>query len=698
MTTRSLDPTASAEGGSAPSDVARDGDAAVTRVSPPRRADDERFSRALRWAWIVLGIQLVVLFLWSALLYSRWASTLDYAQEYQSWWQIAHGTINPYASAVHRFFWQDHFELIYWPLATLSRLWPGGLWPLWIQDLMVVAGEAGAVLLVADAVRRPRWPVRFPGWMAIALVTLLLVVNPWIYISPSFDFHFETVGAAAFAMLACREMVRGSIRWLLLWVLLCLACGDIAGTYLAAVGLGGVLLGRDTRRRGAALLGTGAAWILTVNAIGGEAGSSLAILYSYLVPGTKPGAHVSVGELAKGVLEHPHEVVSHLWQGRNDLWAYASSAGILGLLTPLSTLPLLVLFESGTGQGGLLRSNPYENFGAVLFVAPLSVLTLAWLARQLHDGWLAAHLPRRGTGWLRSAALPRMVAIVLAVNAMLWAVVWLPQLPGQWIRTSTATASTLDRVESMIPATAQVIASQGVLGRLCGRQWCFAIQGDGRTSYVLHTSQVYVVVVPYQGIELSSVQFQLSAIGELAGQLHAQLLLARQGVWLFRIHRTSAHERISFRQSDTQPAWAAQTATGRSDLAGPSAFWNMTRTRARPGYVLYGSDWNLLPRTYQATVTLSTTVATSVEMWDASTDQMLERTEVPPTDGRQVTQTDFTVTSENVQHPYTGWGPFAFLPLPPPTRADRIEVRVWTPTGQGEVSVYTVEVQPVHSD
>ena len=60
-------------------------------------------------------------------------------------------------------------------------------------------------------------------------------------------------------MLACREMIRGRMRLLVLWVVLCLACGDIAGTYLAAVGLGGILAGRAYRRRGAALLAVGPA-------------------------------------------------------------------------------------------------------------------------------------------------------------------------------------------------------------------------------------------------------------------------------------------------------------------------------------------------------------------------------------------------------------------------------------------------------
>jgi hypothetical protein len=694
MTTRSLDPSPSQEE-SSDLDLGPDKRPPGLPVNVPRSADDERFSRALRLAWVVLGIQLLVLLLWSALLYSRWSNTVDYALRYQSWWQIAHGTLNPYASATNRYFWQDHFELIDWPLAPLSRLWPGGLWLLWIQDLLVVAGEAGAILLVADAVRRPRWPARFPGWLAVGLVTLLLVMNPWIYESVSFDVHLNTVGAAAFAMLACREMVRGRIGWLVLYVVLCLACGDIAGTYLVAVGLGGVLLGRSTRWRGIALIAVGVAWFLTVSAIGGGAGSNFARHYSYLIPGTKGGEHVSVGRLATGMLSHPSALLSQLWQGRNDVWAYVSSTGVLGLFTPLSVLPLLVLFQSDAGQGGSLRSTAFENFGAILFLAPLTVLALAWLTRQLRDGWLAAHLPRRGTGWLRSPALPRIVVAVLALNAVLWAAVWLPQMPGQWLRTSSATASTLGQVEQMIPNTAQVIASQGVLGRLCGRRWCDSFESNRPTTYSLHTSQVYVVVVPYQGIETSSVQFQQSVISELAGPLHAQLILARQGVWLFRVHRTSPHQQITFRSSDTLAAWAAQTATGRPDLSGPSAFWNMTRVGARPGYVVYGLDWNLLPHTYQATVTLSTTAPASVEMWDASTDKLLERTEVQPTDGRLAIQTDFAVRAQDRQRAYSGWGPFAYLQPQPPS-ADRIELRVWNP-GSGDVSVYTVEVLSVRS-
>ena len=97
-----------------------------------------RFRLAVRWAWIVFGIQFLAMVLWSSLIYSRWGNTWDFALRSQSWWGIAHGHLDPYISVAHRYFWQDHFELINWPLAPLSRLWPGALWALWIQDAMVV--------------------------------------------------------------------------------------------------------------------------------------------------------------------------------------------------------------------------------------------------------------------------------------------------------------------------------------------------------------------------------------------------------------------------------------------------------------------------------------------------------------------------------------------------------------------------------
>jgi len=652
---------------------------------------DTRVDLAVRLAWLVLGLQLVGMVLWSAHLYGRWGNTWDYAIRYQAWWAIAHGNLDPYVSVAHRYFWQDHFELIDWPLAPLSRLPGGGVWPLWVQDLMVSGGEIGALYLVADAVRRPRWPSRLAPWAAVGLVTVLLVANPWVYDSISYDFHYQSVGAACFAMLACREMIRGRTGWMALWVVLALACGDIAGTYLAAVGIGGILVGRGSRRRGAALLVVGAAWFVLISRLGGGQGSSFAGHYGYLRLSSAK-SHFGVGGLAVGFLAHPLRVAAQLWGARADLWAYSASSGGLGLFSPLGALPVLVLFESGSGQGSSLRSVAYENFGVLLFTAPLTVLVLGSITRQLWHGWVATRLPRRGTGWLRSPRLPAVLAVAIAVDAVVWAAVWIPQVPVQWLRTPPATAAALDRAEAMIPSGAEVVASQGIMGRFADRRWLYEVVSDS-VRFPLDAPDTYFVLVPYAGIETASVERQLDMISQLAGPLHATLLASADGVWLFRLPRGGGPDSVAFSPSPTEPAWAVQTTTGQRLLDGPSYTWNMALDGSRPGYVTYGANWDLLPGPYRTTVTMDSAVPVEVEVWDSSTNVLLARTDVPATNGQVAVQSEVRVTGRGGDPPFTGWGPFDFLPGGTPGSADRIELRVWTP-GTGPVNVYSLEMQP----
>lgn len=678
----------------APPGVVADGgpDTPDGAVRVPRGPDP--VGRAVRVAWIVLGLQLAAMMAWSVVLYHRWGTTWDFAIRYQGWWGIAHGNLDPYVSVAGHYFWQDHFEWINWPLAPLSRVWPGALWMPLFQDVMVSAGELGALYLVVDAVRRPRWSGRLPGWVAVGLVTLLLVANPWVYESISFDVHYQSVGAACFAMLACREMIRGRIPLLVLWVALCLACGDIAGTYLAAVGIGGILAGGGTRRRGAALLVAGVGWFLLSSAVGGGRGSSFAGHYGYVLSGHPlPGQRVGVGALLAGMAAHPLSLARHLWTARTQLWAYASSAGGLGLFTPWSVLPLLVLFESGAGQGSSLRSVPYENFGAVLFVAPLTVVALAWLCDRLHAGRFAVAVAR-GPRLLTSTALPVVAAAVLAVNALVWAAVWIPHVPGNWLRVSPAAAAALDRVDHLIPADAEVIVSQGVSGRLCGRRWCYDIAGDGTPSFPVRAAETYVVVAPFDGIESASVQTQLGIVADLAGPLHAGLVLQRADIWLFRL-ASGGQGRVTFLPSPTEPAWAGRTATGTRELAGPASTWRLVQSRQAPGYLLYGTEWALAPGWYRMTVTLASSAPCTVEVWDATAGTLLARRQVPSLEAPAAVQSDVAVRTQRSTRIYSGWGPFRFLPRLPPA-SDSIEIRVWTPGG-GAVALYDVELQRIPS-
>jgi hypothetical protein len=658
----------------------------ATSGGAEKATGEDRHTRlAIIVALALLGAQLVAMLVLSWVIYHRWSNTWDYAIRYQGWWGIAHGNLNPYSTVVGRHFLQDHFELINWPLAPLSWIWPHGLWPLWIQDAMVTAAEVGAVFMVHDALRLGTWSRRIPGWAAIGAVSVMLVANPWIYDSIAFDFHYQSVGAACFALLTCREMMLGRTRRLVVFAALCLACGDIATTYLVAVGVGGILAGHGQRRRGFALVGAGAVWFGVVSLVGGNAGSGLSGHYAYLAG---PGLlRASPTRILKGALTHPSRVLGRLWSQRLDLWAYTSSAGLIGLFTPWAVLPVLVLLETGLTGGEGLAGSPYESFGAFLFLIPLSVLALGRL-----DRWLEARIGGR-VGRAREAlgSVAPTLGVVIVVVAVLWGAVWIPRVPGQWIRVDQSVASVLDRVERMIPAGAEVVASQGVVGRFADRQWLYKFAGGA--DYPLHTENSYFVIVPNQGIEIASVQASEGIVSQLAGALHARVLLHVDGVWMLRLHRTRLLRQAAIPTSfSVLPAWVGQSATGVAVRTGPESDWYMAQARSRPGYVLYGLEWEERPGTYQVTVTVASTAQVNLEVWDPQTNRLLSRQElVAPTTGFETIQTNFTIAASNQSRPYEGVFPFQFKPQVgrPPSR---VEVRVWTP-GTAQVSVYNVELQ-----
>jgi hypothetical protein len=670
---------------------------------------DRRLRNAERAAWIALGCQLVAMFFLSWVIYHRWSNTWDFAIRYQGWWGISHGNLNPYASVAGRYFVQDHFELINWPLAPISLLWPHGLWPLWIQDLMVVGGEVGAVLIVADSVRSGRWKSRVPGWTAVCLVALMLVANPWIYDSIAFDFHYQVLGAACFALLACREMIRGS-RWqLLLWAVLCLLCGDIASTYLAAVGVAGIIAGGKQRRRGLALVGMGLAWYALSDLAGGNQGSSIAGHYGYLVGAARTASLTPIG-LAKGLLLHPERGLGRLWAHRLDLWGYAASAGLIGLLTPWAIVPLLVLLEIGLTGGTTAAGSAYQSFGAVLFLIPLSVLALGGVGREGHETAISASLRlfrRPIRRWQRAShrlrrlwiedrrrAIAYAGAAILAVNAIGWGVVWIPQVPSEWIRVSAATSSALDAANVVIPPTAEVVASQGIIGRFADRQWLYRITGDALIP--LRTPTIYFVVLPNAGIESLSVQTSQGIIGQLAGPLHARLLIARDGVWVFALRRPPDRTVVQFASTyDSLPAWVGRSNTGRRILSGPETDWHMAKTSERAGYVLFGTEWDENPGTYRMTTTIADTASVNLEVWDSSAHVVISRQQLLPTRGFETVETTFKLKKVNQLQPFGGIGPFRYLPTSSPL-GDRIEVRIWSGAGPTQVSVYTIEMQPIH--
>ena len=293
-------------------------------------------------------------------------------------------------------------------------------------------------------------PGRDAAWLAGAGL-VLLAANPWIWWSVSFDFHEEGL-AIAFVALLARDLAHGRRRvWA--WVLPVLAAGAPAATYVAGLGLGGVLAGRRSRVPGAILAVTGVGYSLLVVFIHGDLGSTLAHHYGYLV-GTAGGyasSKLTFGGLAKGIASHPLNVLQTLWSRRTDIVANLAPAGLLGvgfsLLSPILLLALLTDILSL----GLVYAQPTFQALPIYVLLPVgTVAVLAWLSRR-----------RRRTAIL--------LAGLAAAQTLGWAAVWGPRTASQWLRVPAASAATLTGLAAEIPASAEVIASQGVVGRFSGR-------------------------------------------------------------------------------------------------------------------------------------------------------------------------------------------------------------------------------------
>jgi len=617
--------------------------------------------------WIGLGVlagQGAVMLAWSTLLWSRFALTYDYAVYHQAAWLIARGHLDPADTVLRLPFWKNNLELAMWPLALLAAPVLHGPALLWIQDVALVGAEAVAWRWMCEGTLR----LEGRSGHVLRLVGLtLLVLDPWVWWATSFDFHMELI-ALPFAVLTMRDLAHGRPRmWV--WVPLVAACGDAEATWLAGIGLGGLTL-RGRRWVGLALVAVGAGWVLFSTAVHGDSGGSLTGAYGYLAPGHVT-PNVSAAHLAVRIAEHPARVIRALWAQRVDIWANLAPVGVVGLAAPLTAglaLPVLLANE-------LTRGFAAPTFQGVALYVALPIGTVLVLTRIVR----------------RRRRLGGVAAVLVLANVLAWAVVWLPQTPGTWLRVSPAASATLRRALHRIPPSAEVVASQGVVGRFSSRRFVYPILNPG-VSIPLSTATTWWIVAPNVGIETESPTDQAAIVSWLAGPLGARLVDHGGGVWVFDLRTPAESHQISLPDGQGTAAWEFPGGAGRSELAGPGQLWRLAATGAR-GYVLAGDYWRELPGRYRASVTLSATVPVRVELWDATADRLLARRSIAPTVGPERVTLVGNETHTVRRSGLLGVGPF-IARFPPPPAGDALEVRVWSPGG-GTVDVTSVGLQPV---
>jgi Predicted membrane protein (DUF2079) len=479
---------------------------AEPKTPPPSPA--LRYVRRIGYA--ILAVQLACFFAWSAILYHRFSLTFDFAIYNQGWYLIAHGNLDPINTLqAGDPFWKDHSEFILWPLALLYWIPPHSVVLLWLQDTGVVVAEAVAFTWICELAQKYR-PGRSEAAVLAGAGLVLLVANPWTWKSVSFDFHTETLAVAFLALLA-RDVANGRRRaWV--WVVPLLACGDVAATYLAALGVGAALAARRTRLTGLAMAAIGVATLEVIRLVHGD-GSSPVWGYAYL---EKPvNAPFSVGALARGMASNPRLVASQLWRNWELMWQNIAPGGALGVgFVWLLPVIVMVLLTNSLLQGSLFAEPGFQSLPLYILVPVGTVAVLGWLARR-----------------------DRLVGIgvtgLILAQALYWTVVYGPQTRQDWLQVPAPAAATLARIEARIPAADEVIASQGVVGRFSGRADCQAFFGPGPDPIPLNGSTTWFVVVPDEGIETATPQQAMQLITELSGPMHATLVTRANGVWAY---------------------------------------------------------------------------------------------------------------------------------------------------------------------
>lgn len=629
-----------------------------------------------RLGWIGVGLLLlqgVAMLGWSTLLWHRFAlGGFDYGIYHQAWWLIAHGYRVPFDTVLGFAFWRNNFELIMWPLALLGVVWPHGPSLLWLQDASLVGAELVAWRWMREAT------VARAGrhGHSIAIVGLvLLLANPWAWFSISFDFHVELV-AVIFEMLAAYDLAHERRRaWL--WAALTLLCGSGEATWVAGLGLAAIVAGQRWRRSGLALLALGVAWVGGVIVIHGDAGGNVLAIYGYLAR-ARPLHHLTIAGLVVGIVTHPGRALSALFRHRIDIWANLAPAGLLGILNPWAlglSLPVLLQNELLPGQN--LFSSPL--FQSVLLYVIVPVGTVLVLLR-LHGRW-----PRLTVG----------LGAVIAANAMVWSAIWAPYIPERWLRVSAPSARILARADAMIPSSAEVIASNGVAGRFSDRALLYPVLSPSQV-IPLQARDTWWIIAPRAGVEPDPALDESALIAELAGPLHAKLVMQGQGVWVFQWSPPSGRRALTVPRLPTSiPGWLYAGREGRPLLDGPSSTWRLG-SDGDAGYVLAGDYWRVRPGRYQATVTMSSTARADVEVWNSTGHVLLARRVIPATNGQVKVAIPVVADRVYPHSVFDGWGPFQGG-FPGPPHDDQLEIRVWEAGAGGLVEVRQIQMRPAGS-
>ena len=617
---------------------------------------------------MLFGLFWLVLMHLSWTQYTHYALTRDFALYHQAWFEIAHGHWNPTMFMQSGPFYKNHLEVLLWVLSGLYWIWPHSFWLLALQDSAIAASAYVAWAWIEDLLRTTPVSQQI-AWVLRVVAILLLTFNPWVIRAVTFDFHFQDL-AGFFVIAAAWQFYRDHNRWGFFWVALAASTGNVSMTYLVGVGVSVIMVDRGRRMRGWGTLAVGFGGFLLSEHLGVHLGAVVTSVHS-----ASAGQGSQSTSLLLGLISHPGHLAGDLWNWRRDVYANVAPEGFLGLLSIWAwPTTLLILVENSLG--GALFVVP--GFQSDPMYALLTVGTVGVLVR------VASRRPR----------VAAVAALLATLNLIGWAWAWVPAIvpnlftDGIGIQSAVA----LRRIEGRVPADAEVVASQGILGRFAGRQNASPFPTSGPIP--IRSTKVVFIIAPYAGINESSTEVELRRIAYLTNLPRAHLLAHRAGVWAFEWDPPSSTRTLTIPSKAVLPAWGAGTIVGVPVTVGPVKDWHMAVKSQQAGYIIDKAYWRLANGVYGVTIRLAESGPTNLEVWNATGHQLLRRFDVPTTNGIETEHFTFRLSRQYPRHLYTGFGPFRMQPVAPSTRRNNIELRIWTP-GNETVDVYGLTVNQI---
>jgi len=429
------------------------------------------------------------------------------------------------------------------------------------------------------------------------------------------------------------------------------------------------------------LVGTGLGWLALAGLLGADRGSFVVALSGYGAAGlsTRASSSIAWSRVASGPVGHPLQALRTLADHWINVASVVGPAGWIGIFTAWTLgVPLVVILENNiSGFGlGLFSSPGFQSSPVFGFSAVGLIIIVAWAVQR----------------WRLRAAAAGAIAGLFALNALLWAGIWIPQTKSDWLQISSAQSAVLDRALAQIPEGDEVVVSQGVAGRFALRPTVYDLTA-GNNHVPVTGSTVWFVVAPNAGIETQPVNGAQHVVAALAGPMKARLVEQGRGIWVFRWHRPPGRHLLVFPGAvNSIPAWVSPGAAGLARLDGSPWFWRVEGS-GQSGYVVSGDYWQRFPGQYDLQVRLAVTGVAWIEVWDDNDNSLLLRQEVQTTAGNVTVSSPVTIP-RGPQGPsgYRGVGPFVMQRVPP-VPGQSIEIRVFTPGG-GACAVYLLGLSP----